>query len=127
MVTDRQVRRLMKLMQTETMTVAAAKSGMDEKTARRYRSAGKLPSELKAKRTWRTRPDLFAAVWEEVREKLSVNPGQRENAPSLCHREGADPQGAPDPLHSLQPARTGASGGKKGFTAGTGLQAVWEV
>jgi hypothetical protein len=35
MVTDQQVRRLLKLMQTEmTQAVAAAKSGMDEKTAR---------------------------------------------------------------------------------------------
>ena len=48
MVTDQQVRRLLKLMQTEmTQAVAAAKSGMDEKTARKYIKAGWLPSELK--------------------------------------------------------------------------------
>ena len=36
MVTDRQVRLLMKLLQEEkTLSVAAAKSGMAEKTARR--------------------------------------------------------------------------------------------
>jgi len=36
MVTDQQVRRLFKLMHTETtQAVAAAKSGMDEKTARK--------------------------------------------------------------------------------------------
>jgi len=75
MVTDQQIRRLFKLMQTEkTQAVAAAKSGMDEKTARKYVKAGKLPSELKKRRTWKTRPDPFADIWEEVRENLSANP-----------------------------------------------------
>ena len=35
-------------MQTEkTKAIAAAKAGMDEKTARKYERLGKLPSELK--------------------------------------------------------------------------------
>jgi len=60
MVTDQQVRRLLKLMQTETtQAVAAAKSGMDEKTARKYVISGRLPSELKKMRTWRTCADSF--------------------------------------------------------------------
>ena len=43
MVTDAQVRRLMKLIRTEkTLAVAAAKAGMDEMTARKYRDAGRL-------------------------------------------------------------------------------------
>lgn len=76
MVTDQQVRRLFKLMQTEpTRGIAAAKAGMDEKTARRYVEAGKLPSELKIEHTWRTRSDPFEAYWEEVSEKLADNPG----------------------------------------------------
>ena len=76
MVTDQQVRRLLKLMQTEpTCYVAAAKAGMDEKTARKYARVCKLPSELKVEHTWRTRPDPFEAHWEEVREKLTDNPG----------------------------------------------------
>ena len=63
-------------MQTEkTLAVAAAKAGMDEKTARKYLRSGKLPSETKAPHTWRTRKDPFADVWEEVRAKLEVNPG----------------------------------------------------
>ena len=37
MVTDRQFRRLMKLLKTEPTLAAAAKAGMDEKTARKYR------------------------------------------------------------------------------------------
>lgn len=76
MVTDQQVRRLLKLMRTEaTGYIAAAKAGMDEKTARKYVKAGKLPSELKIEHTWRTRTDPFEAHWEEVREKLNDNPG----------------------------------------------------
>ena len=40
MVTNAQVRRLMKLIQTEeTLAIAASKAGMDEKTARKYRDA----------------------------------------------------------------------------------------
>lgn len=63
-------------MQTEhTKAMAAAKSGMDEKTARKYVRAGKLPSELKKGRVWRTREDPFAEIWDEVREKLALNPG----------------------------------------------------
>lgn len=76
MVTDQQIRRLFKLMKTEaTGCIAAAKAGMDEKTARKYVKAGKLPSELKVEHSWRTRTDPFEAHWEEVREKLADNPG----------------------------------------------------
>lgn len=76
MVTDQQVRRLFKLMQTETTGyIAAAKSGMDDKTARKYVKAGKLPSELMTEHTWRTRTDPFEVHWDEVREKLDENPG----------------------------------------------------
>lgn len=76
MVTDAQVRRLMKLVQTEhTLAGAAAKAGMDESTARKYLRAGKLPSELRVEHTWRTRQDPFAEVWDWVREHLEVNAG----------------------------------------------------
>ncbi len=52
MVTDAQVRMLMKLVQTEeTLALAAAKAGMDDKTARTYRRAGQLPSQLQAEHT----------------------------------------------------------------------------
>jgi hypothetical protein len=76
MVTDQQVRRLWRLMQTErTLAAAAAKAGMDEKTARKYRRLGRLPSEVKAPHIWRTRRDPFDDVWEEVRAKLHINAG----------------------------------------------------
>jgi hypothetical protein len=76
MVTDQQVRKLMKLVKTEqTLSLAAAKAGMSEKTAHKYRQSGKLPSEMAKPHTWRTRPDPFADVWEEVRGMLEDNPG----------------------------------------------------
>ena len=76
MVTDQQVRRLWKLMEREgSLASAAAAAGMDEKTARKYRRLGKLPSEAKAMHSWRTRKDPFAGVWEEVRAMLKDSPG----------------------------------------------------
>ena len=63
MVTDQQVRKLMMLLKTEkTLSLAAAKAGMCEKTARKYQRSGKLPSELNKARDWRTREDPFALV-----------------------------------------------------------------
>ena len=76
MVTHQQVRKLMKLKQEgKPLAVAAAKAGMDEKTARKYLRAGKTPEEMKAPHTWRTRKDAFADVWKDVPAKLDVNPG----------------------------------------------------
>lgn len=76
MVTDQQVRRLLKLMHTEpTLATAAAKAGMDEKTARKYRRLGKLPSEIKAHHNWLTREDVFADVWPSIERMLEVSPG----------------------------------------------------
>jgi hypothetical protein len=78
MITDNQARKLMKhLQEQKTLEVAAAKSGMDEKTARKYRDFGKLPSELQAERirTWRTRENPFDEVWEMVKSFLENNSG----------------------------------------------------
>jgi hypothetical protein len=76
MVTDTQVRRLKRLSKTEkTQELAAAKAGMDGKTARRYLADGRLPSERKPERDWRTRADPFDQVWEEVRRQVDANPG----------------------------------------------------
>ncbi|MCD4779764.1 MAG: IS21 family transposase [Candidatus Omnitrophica bacterium] len=76
MVTDQQVRRLFKLSKTEkNFGIAAMKAGMDEKTARKYRRSGKLPSDLKQEHTWRTRKDPFEDVWEGMKSMLEINPG----------------------------------------------------
>ena len=49
MVTDQQVRRLFRLLQTEgTVAIATAKAGRDENTADKYRRLGQLPSALSA-------------------------------------------------------------------------------
>ena len=64
MITDAQVRRLReKRMSGKTLAAAAAAAGMSERTARHWQS-GALPSTAKAPRTWRTREDPFAGVWE---------------------------------------------------------------
>ena len=76
MVTDHQVRRLMKaLAKGESMAKSADKAGMDVKTARRYRRLGRLPSQSRASHEWRTRSDAFEGVWEWVREQLAREPG----------------------------------------------------
>lgn len=78
MITDNQARKLMKYLQEKkTLGVAAVKSGMDEKTARKYRNLDKLPSELKAEkiRTWRTRENPFDEVWGMIESFLENNSG----------------------------------------------------
>jgi hypothetical protein len=53
---------------------AAMKADMDRKTARKYVAAGKLPSELKQPRSWRTRQDPFEKHWPDVEAKLRDTP-----------------------------------------------------
>lgn len=57
--------------------LAADRSGMDRKTARKYVRAGKLPSALEEPRWWRTRKDPiededWAFVQEQLRESLAL-------------------------------------------------------
>jgi len=59
----------------KTQELAAAKAGMDVKTARRYLQDGGLPSEMKTERAWRTRSDPFDEVWEGIRKQIQANPG----------------------------------------------------
>lgn len=76
MVTDKQVRRLIGLVKIEgNREIAAAKAGMDAKTARKYLRLGQVPSELPAAPRWRTRTDPFEDVWDEVRQLLEGNAG----------------------------------------------------
>src|SRR5215831_5105299 len=53
---------------------AAAKAGLSERTARKYERAGKLPSQLKQPRTWRTRANPFEEDWPWVIEQLERDP-----------------------------------------------------
>jgi transcriptional regulator with XRE-family HTH domain len=74
MVRDQQVKRLWRLAQKLSVEAAAAKSGMDSKTARKYLRDRRLPSEMRQKHTWRTRPDPFVETWEEIRQLLTTEP-----------------------------------------------------
>jgi hypothetical protein len=65
MVTDGQVRLLMRRIQTEkSLAMAAAKPGVSEKTARKYRDSEKLSGEVRPSHTCRSRADPFEGAWE---------------------------------------------------------------
>ena len=57
-----------------TREIAAAKAGMDVKTAEKYLRARRLPSEMKMERYWRTRKDPFEATWPRVVTWLESEP-----------------------------------------------------
>lgn len=74
--TDAQVRRLMEEHAKHgKVGLAAMRSGMHRNTAARYLSLGRLPSETKIERSWRTREDPFARDWPEIEAKLEEAPG----------------------------------------------------
>ena len=74
MILAGQVRRLMKELGKGTpLCVAAERSGMTEKTARKYRELGGVP--VREPRTYRTRKSPFEEVWPEVEKLLKVSPG----------------------------------------------------
>ena len=51
------------------------KSGLSEPTARKYRTLGKRPSQVRQAHHWRTRPDPFVDVWSEVEALLERDSG----------------------------------------------------
>lgn len=53
---------------------AAMLANMDRKTARKYLGEGKLPSEMKGERDYRTRVDPFEEVWPWVEQQLQREP-----------------------------------------------------
>ncbi len=53
---------------------AAMRADMDRKTARKYIATGKLPSETKAPRTWRTREDPFEEDWPAIVAMIEETP-----------------------------------------------------
>ena len=89
MVTDKQIRKLMKLIKTEkNKSLASTKAGMDDKTARKYIRTGRLPSQSRVDHTWKTREDPFEEVWVEVCDYLENNiqnkyPGKYSDGQSL--------------------------------------------
>ncbi|HBG20884.1 MAG TPA: hypothetical protein DDY32_16885 [Desulfobulbaceae bacterium] len=78
MITDIQVRKLLKfLSQGKSLETAAARSGMDEKTGRKYRNLNMLPSDIKVarSRSWRTRNDPVGEFWGTAESFLKINDG----------------------------------------------------
>ena len=51
------------------------RGGLDRKTARKYVAAGRLPSDMAAARTWRTRPDPFEEDGPGLAVRLEDEPG----------------------------------------------------
>src|SRR5947209_18952914 len=103
MVSDLQVRKLMKLLSSGMPLSAAALSvGIDPKTARKYRAAGKPPGPDRAPHTWRTRPDPFAPVRDELRAMLAVNPGLQAETLFAYLQQRYPGQFAPGQLRTLQ-------------------------
>lgn len=78
MVTDGQVRKLFRDLDSKPgLAVAARRAGMDEKTARKYRSLGALPSTQVRPRTYRTRKDPLAELWQRAQARLEAEPRLR--------------------------------------------------
>ena len=72
-ITYQQVALLMKNLKKHTQQSAAAKAGMDVKTARKYLQAKQLPTDLKA--TYhRSKPMIFDQHWPEIVRMLAVSP-----------------------------------------------------
>lgn len=75
MISGPQYRKLMDTYHdTGSITAAASKAGMDRKTAAKYLHGANHPEAPRAPRSWRTRADPFAAVWEEVTGWLEGRP-----------------------------------------------------
>ncbi len=75
-IKDVQVRKLMEELNAHGQKgVAALRAGMDRKTGLKYVQLGKLPSELKQPRTYRTRPDPFEDDWPWVEAQIADAPG----------------------------------------------------
>jgi hypothetical protein len=105
MVTDAQVRLLRrKMAEGKTVAAAAAAAGMSERSAYAWKQ-GALPGETKEPRTWRTRPDPFAAVWDgEVVPLLRADDGGTLEATTILselQRHHGDGYGAGQ-LRTLQ-------------------------
>jgi hypothetical protein len=64
-INDQQVRTYMRLHTDHTQATAAIKAGLSVATARRIDHDPRPPSAKKQRRTYRTRPDPLAGLWDE--------------------------------------------------------------
>jgi transposase len=72
--TNQQVKLLMKKLKKYTQEIAAAKAGMDVKTARKYIHSEQLPSDMETPHVWKTRKDVFTEHWNEIEKMLETSP-----------------------------------------------------
>jgi hypothetical protein len=60
---------------TNNLSLSASKTGMDEKTARKYLKLKKMPEDIQKAHNWSTRKNPFESDWEEISELLESNFG----------------------------------------------------
>jgi hypothetical protein len=72
-ISDQQVFLFMTHRRHHTQSVAAAKAGISERSARRIEQDPRLPSQKKLPRHWRTRADPLHAIWPRVEELLKID------------------------------------------------------
>ncbi|RQY77016.1 IS21 family transposase, partial [Burkholderia stagnalis] len=96
-ITDQQVRLFMNKRKHHTQEVAAAMAGMSVRTARRFEHGAHLPSQTPP-RTWRTRPDPFADVWDSEVVPLLRHAPRLKAVTLLARLQEAHPDRFPDSM-----------------------------
>ena len=87
MIKDGQVRELRRqLTLGKSLAASARMTGMTEKTAWDYRDDGRVPSQRKRPRNYRTRVDPFAGIWADVQRKLESEPALKAHFRRCCGR-----------------------------------------
>ena len=100
-MTNQQVKLLMKNLKKYPQETAAAKAGMDVKTARKYIKSNALPSEMKTAYK-RTQPSVFAEHWNEITRMFEASPGlQAKTMMAYLMRKYPD-RYKPSQIRSLQ-------------------------
>ena len=102
MITTKQVKLLMKHIKKNDQITAAAKAGMDVKTARKYLNTDRLPSESQETHAWKTRTDPFADDWPEIESMLKNAPGLQAKTIMNYLLEKKPPRHKPGQLRTLQ-------------------------
>ena len=96
-ITDQQVHLHMDNRKHHPQKLAAAKSGMSKRTARRVEHDAGLPSQQR-RRYWRSRPDLFADVWESEIVSLLRSAPKLKAVTLLRKLQGDHPDRFPDSM-----------------------------
>jgi transcriptional regulator with XRE-family HTH domain len=85
-----------------TQEQAAARAGMGVRTVRRYERAGKLPSQLRPPRSYRTRPNPFADDWPWIASALERDPALQATTLFALLQEQHPGRYEPGQLRTLQ-------------------------